>query len=183
VKEHFGRAAIAVLTAMPLSGCVDSVGPILTDSQQIFGPKVRVQLYTLRKGYAEDPEQARFVWNGTHYVRTGGGLRDVASFSVHPFEDGDFIIQEVPMKRPHITEYALLHKIADGVYQVQPIDEEDADAATRAAHCSKGDKKEPSPCRIRAREQLLAFAHATAARKKQDGVLAIRLPEASRRGR
>jgi hypothetical protein len=179
VKEHFGRAATVALAAMSLSGCVDSVGPILTDSQQIFGPKVRVQLYTLRKGYAEDPEQARFVWNGTHYVRTGGGLRDVASFSVHPFEGGDFIIQEVPVKRPHITEYALLHKVADATYQVQPIDEEDADAATRAAHCGKGDKKDPSPCRIRTREQLFAFAHATAARKKQDGALAIRLPDTS----
>jgi hypothetical protein len=183
VNELLGRAATALLLALSLAGCVDSVGPILTGSQQIFGPKLNLQLYTLRKGYAQDPEQARFVWNGTRYARAGGGLHDVASFSVHPFEGGDFIVQETPVKRPHIVEYALLHEIADGVYQVRAIDEEDADAGTRAAHCGKGDKKDPSPCRIKTREQLVAFARATAARKKQDGVLAIRLPDAPARRR
>jgi predicted homoserine dehydrogenase-like protein len=102
-------------------------------------------------------------------------LRDVAAVSLHPFEGDNFIVQETPMKRPHIVEYALAHKIADGVYLVQAIDEEDADAATRAALCGKGHKKDPSPCRITTREALFAFARATAARKKQDGALAIRL--------
>ena len=76
-----------------------------------------------------------------------------------------------------ITEYALLHKLAEGVYQVIAIDEADADEPTRAAYCGKGDKTDPSPCRIATRDQLFAFARATAARRKTDGGLVIRLPD------
>ncbi len=148
----------------------------MTESQQNFGPSLRLQLYALRDGAAHDPERVRFAWNGKEYVRKHG-LRDVASFSVHPFEGGDFLLQETPTKRPHIREYALLHPVTDGVYLVRVIDEEDADAETRKAHCGKGDAKDPSPCRITTREQLFAFARATAASKKKNGVLAITLPD------
>lgn len=169
-------AALLVLAALALAGCIDSSGPILSDSQQAFGPKLRVQLYTLRDGHAQEPEQALFTWNGALYEHAGGAMREVSAFSVHPFEGGDYIIQEVPVKRPRITEYALLHKLADGVYLVQAIDEDDADEPTRAAFCGKGDAKDPSPCRIATREQLFAFARATAARRKPDGGLALLLP-------
>ena len=169
-------AALLVLAALALAGCIDSSGPILSDSQQAFGPKLRVQLYTLRDGHAQEPEQALFTGNGALYEHAGGAMREVSAFSVHPFEGGDYIIQEVPVKRPRITEYALLHKLADGVYLVQAIDEDDADEPTRAAFCGKGDAKDPSPCRIATREQLFAFARATAARRKPDGGLALLLP-------
>ncbi|MEI9803885.1 MAG: hypothetical protein WDN48_04715 [Pseudolabrys sp.] len=85
----------------------------------------------------------------------------------------------MPAKRVRITEYALLHKIADGVFQVLPIDEEDADEPTRVAYCGKGEPNDPSPCRIQTRDQLFAFARATAARRKDDGGLVIRLPDGS----
>lgn len=159
-----------------LSGCIDSSGPILTDSQQIFGPKLRVQLYSLRGGYAHDPEQAVFVWNGALYSHAGGGMREVSAFSVHPFEGGDYIIQSVPSRRAGITEYAVMRRLAEGVFLVVPVDEDDADEPTRAAFCGKGDAKDTSSCRIATREQLFAFARATAARRKQDGGLALLLP-------
>jgi hypothetical protein len=177
VKRLLTRAALAALCAMPLAGCIDSSGPILTDSQEVFGPKLKVQLFTLRQGFAHDPEFATFQWNGALYTHAGGGMREVAAFSVHPFEAGDFIVQEVSTKRPRITEYALLHKLADGVFMVWTIDEMDADEPTRAAFCDKGDKKDPAACRIETREQLFAFARATAARQHADGGLAVRLPD------
>jgi hypothetical protein len=171
------RAGFAALCALSLAGCIDSSDPILSDSHQIFGPRLRAQFYTLRGGFVHDPEVATFVWNGALYTHAGGGMREVSAFSVNPFEGGDYIIQEVPAKNPRITEYALLHKIADGVFQVLPIDENDADEPTRAAHCGTGGPKDPSSCRIQTRDQLFAFARATAARRKQDGGLAIRLPD------
>ena len=161
--------------APSLSGCIDSSDPILSDSQAIFGPHLKLQLYGLRKDYAVEPEQVTFNWNGALYTHAGGGLREVSAFSVHPFEAGDYIIQEVPSKHPRITEYALLHKLADAVYQVIAISEDDADEPTRAAYCGKGTKTDPSACRIENREQLIAFARATAARRHTDGGLAIRL--------
>ena len=170
------KATLLAFAGLALAGCIDSSGPILSGSQQAFGTKLRLQLYTLKDGHARDPERALFVWRGERYVRVGGALRGVSAFSVHTFEGGDFIIQEQPRKRPSIREYALAHKLADGVYQVLPIDENDADEATRAANCGKGDAKDPSACRISTRDQLFAFAHATAARKKQDSGLALVLP-------
>jgi hypothetical protein len=177
VKPFMVRAGLAALCALSLSGCIDSTGPILSESQAVFGPRLKLQLYSLRAGIAHDPEPATYTWNGALYAKAGGGTHDVAAFSVHPFEAGDYIIQEVPAKRVRITEYALLHKLAEGVYQVIAIDEADADEPTRAAYCGKGDKTDPSSCRIETRDQLFAFARATAARQHDDGGLVIRLPD------
>jgi hypothetical protein len=168
------RAAIAALCAVSLAACVDSTGPILTDSQPVLGARLKLQLYSLRKGHAGDPEQATFAWNGKLYAHASGGMKDVRGFSVHTFEGGNYIIQSVPERRPQMAEYALMRQLMDGVYYVVVIDETDADAATRAAHCAK---LPDAACRIATREQLVAFARATAARRKQDGGLAIRLAD------
>jgi hypothetical protein len=174
------RVAIFVLSAMLLSGCIDSASPILPDSQPIFGQRARFQLFGMRKGIAVDPEQATYAWNGALYAHSSGGMKDVSAFSVHPFEAGDFIIQSVPANRARITEYAVMHKLMDGVYQLVAIDEADADEPTRTAYCGKGEKNDRA-CRIETRDQLFAFARATAARRKTDGGLAIRLPDEKRR--
>ncbi len=168
------RAAIGAACALSLSGCIDSERPILSDSQAIFGERARFQLYGLRKGIAVEPEQVTFAWNGALYKRIRGGLRDVTTFSVHPFESDIFIIQSTSTKRPQMTEYAVMRKLTEGVYLVTVIDEADSDEPTRAADCGKGEKNDRSR-RITTREQLFAFARATAARQKNDGGLAIRL--------
>lgn len=169
---------IAAFCALSLSGCIDSSGPILSDSQDVFGPRLKLQFYSLRKGFAHEPALANFKWNGALYAHAGGGMRDVSAFSVHPFEAGDYIIQSVPAKRARVSEFALMHKLAEGVYQVIAIDEADADEATRTAFCKRVDK---AACRIETREQLFAFARATAAQRKDDGGLVIRLPDGSER--
>jgi hypothetical protein len=159
-----------------LTGCIDSSGPILTDAQPVLGPHLNLQLYSLREGHAHDPEQARFAWNGKLYVRSGG-MKDISSFTMHPFEAGDYIIQSSQLRHPQIAEYALMRKLAEGVYQVIAIDEDDADEPTRTAQC-----KHPGgvACRIETREQLFTFVRATAAKRKTDGGLAIQLEDAPR---
>jgi hypothetical protein len=181
VNPRIVRVFTTTLYVFSLAGCIDSSGPILPGPQPLFGPRLKLQLYGLSEGYANDPLQVNFNWNGALYAHASGGLREVSAFSVHPFEAGDYIIQEMPAKRVRITEYALLHKLAEGVYQVIAIDEADADEPTRAAYCGKGDKTDPSPCRIATQDQLFAFARATAARRKTDGGLVIRLPDGSER--
>ncbi len=172
MKRALVRAGLAALCAVLLAGCVDSKGPILADSQPVLGARLKLQLYSMRKGYAEDPEQASFAWNGKLYAHSGGGLADVRGFSLHPFAGGNYIIQSVPVKRPQMAEYALMRPLADGVYHVVVIDEADADAATRATHCTKLPN---IACRIATRDALFAFARATAARHRDEGGLAIRL--------
>jgi hypothetical protein len=56
-----------------------------------------------------------------------------------------------------------------------PIDEADADEKTRGAYCKPTGN---SGCRIETREQLIAFARATQAQRKDNGGLAIRLRDA-----
>ena len=175
MKSFLVRAAFVALYGLVLTGCIDSSGPILTDAQPILGPRLNLQLYSLRDGHAHDPERASFTWDGKLYIRSGGGMKDVSSFTVHPFEAGDTIIQASQLRHPQIAEYALMRKLAEGVYQVIAIDEDDADAATRAAEC-----KHPggAACRIETREQLFTFARATAAKRKTDGGLAIQIDDA-----
>ena len=175
MKSFLVRAAFAALCGLALTGCINSSGPILTDAQPVLGPRLNLQLYSLREGHAHDPERANFAWNGKLYVRSGGGMKDVSDFTVHPFEAGDTIIQSSHLRHPQIAEYALMRKLAEGVYQVIAIDEDDADEPTRAAQC-----KHPggAACRIETREQLFTFARATAAKRKTDGGLAIQLDDA-----
>lgn len=168
-------AALAALGALALAGCIDSAQPILADAKPLFGPHVRFQFYGLNNGAAVDPEQADYVWKNKRYVRIGGGMKDTVAFSVHPFEGDDAIIQSVPADPKHHIEYALMHKLLDGVFHVVPIDEDDASEAVRAANCQQ---TKDSPCRIGTREQLFTFAQATAAKRRADrGGLAIRLPD------
>jgi len=117
----------------------------------------------------------KFIDEAKIYVKAGGGTHDVAAFTVHLFEVGDAILQSAPVNKAQSTEYALMRKLAEGLYQVIAIDEDDADAATRAAEC-----KHPggAACRIETREQLFTFARATAAKRKTDGGLAIQLDDA-----
>jgi hypothetical protein len=101
-------------------------------------------------------------------------MNDTAAFSVHPFEGDDFIIQSVPADKEKHIDYALMHKLLDGVYHVLPIDENDASEAVRKAGCRK---TKDSTCRIETRAQLFALARATAAKRHADrGGLALRRP-------
>ena len=177
MKRFIIRLGVAALCALSLSGCIDSSSPILTDAKPLLGERLTLQLYGMRQGFAVEPEQVAYRWNGTHYVRTRGS-RSMNDFTVHAFEGGDFIVQTVPSGRSRKIEYALLHPLMDGVYYVVVIDEADADQATRSTQC---DKSSDYACRVVTREQLFAFARATAARHKDNGGLAIRLRDGSKR--
>src|SRR5262249_4825219 len=101
-------------------------------------------------------------------------MTDIGSFSVHPLARGIFVIQSASTKRPGIFEYAIARRLADGVYQVIGIDEADADRLTRARYCKRSSD---SSCRIETRNQLYAFARATAERKRGQGGLVLRLAD------
>ena len=135
------RAAAAALCALSLTGCVDSDGPILTDAEPLFGTDDPAPvLYSLRKGFADEPEQASFKWDGERYVHASGGMPDITAFTVHRLEGRAYIVQSVAAKRPNIIEYAVAHKLAEGVYQVTAIDQDDADGATRKRFCKQVDE-------------------------------------------
>ena len=167
------RATLAAVCTLTLAGCIDSAAPIMTGAEPVLGPQLHLQFYGLHKGIVDDPEQASYRWDGKQYAHVSGGMADVAAFSLHPLEGGTFIVQSVPVKKTGGIEYAVMRKLTEGVFHVVPVDEDDADAATRAANC----KPAGHSCRIETRDQLFAFARATAAKQKADGGLAIRLSD------
>ena len=85
------RAAAAALLALSLSGCVNSSGPIMRDAQPLFGENLRLQFYTLSKGFADKSEQATFKWDGGRYVHVSGGMKDVVAFSAHRLQAGAYL--------------------------------------------------------------------------------------------
>lgn len=164
----------AVLSFMMLAGCVRSATPLLTDAQPLLGQHVRFQHYDLRDGGAYDPEPSEFTWDGARYVGLLGKSKEPAAFTVFAFEGRDFIIQNAPPKKDAPVEYALMRKLADGLYLTFVIDEHDADEATRTKLCAD---IRAGTCVITTREALFAFARATAAKPRETGGLAIVLGE------
>jgi hypothetical protein len=169
-KKHC-RWAGAVLAALALTGCVDSAAPILTDAKPLLGPKVRMHVYTLVGGQASGPEIGTFRWDGTQYRVVGRPNLEVAAFTVFALAGKDFIVQS-QSSRSQVKgiEYAIARTQADGAYLVAGIDEDDADDAARAKHCTKN---RASSCRIADRDALMAFAQATAAKPDFKGALAL----------
>jgi len=180
--RRFGAAAAAACLA--LAGCVDSAAPILTDSRPLLGERLDLRLYTLRDGkISDDGEGAIFVWNGQAYANIVKSLSDVAYFSVHPFDDGNFIVQTYPLDHARGNEYALMRPtgLVKEAYVLAAIDEEDADTATRKANC---DTSNTHACRVSTRDQLFALARATAAHPHPYGALVVNVgarPEADKK--
>ena len=112
MRQPFFRVAAAFLFTWSLSGCVDSSGPLLPDARPVFGEQLRLQFYSLRKGIADEPEQATYKWDRGTYQRTGGGMTDIGSFSVHPLARDLFVVQSAAAKRPGMFEYAIAHRLA-----------------------------------------------------------------------
>lgn len=177
--RHPARIA-ALCCALTLAGCIASTEPILNGAQPVLGERLRLQLYSMRNGFADEPERATFIWDGKHYVYAGGNAKGMDDFTLHPFEGNDFIAQSAPKRGKSNFEYALVHRLADGVYRVIAIDEEDAEPGARGEYCATAGK---GSCLIRSRQALMVFARAAAARKKDDGGLAIRLVDEKARKR
>lgn len=158
--------------AFALGGCIDSDAPILTESRPVVGERLQMMVYTLRDGgITADGEGALFTWDGTRYKHIAGALSDVGAFTVQPFEDSRFIVQTMPWDHARGHEYALMQAapFMVGAYVLVPIDEEDADEATRKANCEISANH---ACRIKTAEQLFALARATAVKPHTMAVLA-----------
>ena len=161
------RVAAAFGALLALSACVESETPVLTDAKPLLGERIRLRLYSLRESGAYDPQAIRFRWDGTRYVNAGGS-KDLTSFTIHAFEGADMIAQNFGKR----IEYALVRKLATGVFLVVPIDENDADEATRAKYCHKVGG---SSCRAESKDDIFALARATAAKPQDRGGLVIQL--------
>ncbi len=157
--------------AFALSGCISSTSPILSDPQPVLGKRGVIHTFTLSGGAAHEPATVTFAWSGSRYVLTGKWI-GVSDFTAHAYEGRDFIVQGTT-RAPRRTEYGLARKLADGVYLLLPINEEDVDGPTREKFCTV---TQDAACRIATPEQLFVFARAAADKPMEGGGLAVVVP-------
>jgi hypothetical protein len=158
-------ALAALLAGATLSGCVTSQSPILGDARAILGDRIMVHAFAAAKNGARDHSSGIFEWSGSRYLRRSGPAT-ISDFTVHPYEGRDLIIQSRAGRGGILTQYGLARRIADGVYLIIPISEQDADEGTRNRFCTR---TEDAPCRVTTPEQLFVFARATAAKDEEEG--------------
>jgi hypothetical protein len=166
-RAHAPRI-FALAALLSLGGCIDSSQPLLTGAQPLLGNRPHIEFYVLRDGAAREPRAETFAWRDSRYVRIHGTASDLHDFTLHTFAGVDLIVQSLRAGYP--AEYGIARKLADGTYLLFAVDENDADAATRAKYCGK----EPgAACRVASAEAVLAFARASAAKPRSSGGLAV----------
>lgn len=168
-RRSFGLAA-SVAAALSLSACVESKMPLLTDVRPLLGQQFEVHLYeNFVDGKASDFHRSVYQWKDGQYVGSSGLARDAKRFVAQPLAANDFLLQSTDST--NIFNYWLGRKLAVGVYLILPLDETDADDATRTAVCGKNQPE--GTCRVASYDQLVTLAHATAAKPIRDAALAV----------
>lgn len=166
---RFWHFATTVGTAIALTGCISSTGPVLSDAKPVLGERGLIHAYTLSQGAAHDPEVVPFQWSGSRYLVRGKSI-GYSEFTAHPYEGRDWIVQGTTQRAPHRIEYGLARRLAEGVYQLVAINEDDAGAPAREKFCTK---TQDASCRIATPEQLFVFARASADKPMEGGGLAV----------
>jgi hypothetical protein len=162
----------ATMAALALTGCISSTAPVLSDSKPVLGEQGVIHVFTLSSGGARDPEVVSFRWSGSRYLVRGKSI-GFTDFTAYAYEGRDWIVQGMTQRAPSRIEYGLARRLADGVYLLVPINEDDADEAARAKFCTK---TQDASCRIATPEQLFVFARASADKPLEGGGLAVVVP-------
>jgi hypothetical protein len=165
--------SIAALgAAVALSGCISSTAPILTDAKPALGERGVIHVFALSEGAAHDPGLVTFQWSGSRYLVRGKSI-GFGDFTAHAYEGRDWILQGTTQRAPIHIEYGLARRLADGVYLLVPINEDDADEAARQKFCTK---TQDASCRVATPEQLFVFARASADKPIEGGGLGVVVP-------
>jgi hypothetical protein len=161
------------MATLALTGCISSPAPILSDAKPVLGERGGIHVFTLAAGAARDPSVVSFQWSGSRYLIRGKSI-GFSDFTAYPYEGRDWIVQGMTQRAPSRVEYGLARRLADGVYLVVPINEDDADEPTREKFCTK---TQDASCRIATPEQLFVFARASADKPLEGGGLAVVIPD------
>jgi hypothetical protein len=157
---------------LALAGCISSTSPILSDPKPVLGERGVIHTFTLSGGAAHEPGTLSFQWRGSRYVLAGRSI-GISDFTAYAYEGRDWIVQGTTQRSPAHVEYGLARRLADGVYLLLPINEDDADASARERFCTR---TQDASCRIATPEQLFVFARASADKGADGGGLAVVVP-------
>jgi hypothetical protein len=165
----------AAAAALALTGCISSTAPVLSDAKPVLGERGLIHVFSLSQGAAHEPGVVSFQWSGSRYLVRGKPI-GFSDFTAHPFEGRDWIVQGTTQRPPRRIEYGLARRLADGVYLLVAINEDDADPPTREKFCTK---TQDASCRIATPEQLFVFARVSADKPLEGGGLAVVVPDGS----
>jgi hypothetical protein len=171
-RHAFLLSASAALAGFALTGCISSSAPVLSDAKPVLGERGLIHAFRLSQGAAHDPVVVSFQWSGSRYLMRGKSI-GFGDFTAHPYEGRDWIVQGTTQRPPRRIEYGLARRLADGVFLLVPIDEDDADQPMRDKFCTK---TQDASCRIATPEQLFVFARASADKAVEGGGLAVVVP-------
>ena len=172
-RHAFLLSGSAALAGFALTGCISSSAPVLSDAKPVLGERGLIHAFRLQQGAAHDPVVVSFQWSGSRYLVRGKSI-GFGDFTAHPYEGRDWIVQGTTQRPPRRIEYGLARRLAEGVYLLVPIDEEDADQPMRDKFCTK---TQDASCRIATPEQLFVFARASADKAVEGGGLAVVVPD------
>ena len=171
VRKILMTFAAAVTTTLALSGCVESQMPLMTDTKPLLGQQFEVHLYeSFVEGKATDFHTAVYHWTDGQYVRGSGMAKDAKRFAAQPLAANDFLIQSTD-DDAKVFYYWIGRKLAAGVYLIFPLNEADADAATRNTAC--GANQPEGICWVKNYDQLVTLARATAAQPMRQAALGV----------
>ena len=172
LRRFLMRVAVAATVTLALSACVESQVPLITDARPLIGQQFEVHLYeNFVDNKANNFHAATYRWKDGQYVRASGLASDAKRFVAQSLAANDFIIQSTDGNGKRFV-YWIGRKLTDGVYLIFPLDEADADDATRNAVCGSD---QPDVCRIMNRDQLITLAKATASKPARDAALGVLL--------
>jgi hypothetical protein len=164
------RLLLATVIALDLSACVESRTPLVTQAQPAVGQQFELNLYEgFKDGRAQDFHTAVYQWKDGRYVRSGGLARDVKSLVAEPLGRDDLILQGANESESNFN-YWIARRLFPGVYLIFPIVEADVDDATRNAICQSDSE---NTCTIKAHDQLVMLAQATAAKPLRNPALGV----------
>jgi hypothetical protein len=169
IGRGFLLLASAAVATLGLTGCISSTAPVLSDAKSVLGERGVIHVFALSEGAAHDPGVVSFQWSGSRYLVRGKPI-GFSDFTAYPYEGRDWIVQGTTQRAPQRVEYGLARRLADGVYLLVPINEDDADPPTREKFCTK---TQDASCRIATPEQLFVFARASADKPVEGGGLAV----------
>jgi hypothetical protein len=161
---------LATVIALDLSACVESRTPLVTQAQPAVGQQFELNLYEgFKDGRAQDFHTAVYQWKDGRYVRAGGLARDVKSLAAEPLGRDDLILQGGGENESSFF-YWIARRLFPGVYLIVPIIETDVDDTTRDAICQADTQ---NTCTIKAHDQLVTPAQATAAKPLRNPALGV----------
>lgn len=122
-RNFLGRIALAVISALSLTGCVESQAPLITDAQPLLGQQFGVHLYEeFVDNKAGDVHSSAYWWKDGQYVRAYGLARDAKRFVAQPLDGNDFLLQSNDEGRGAYL-YWVARKVSPGVYLIFGVDE------------------------------------------------------------